>query len=180
VCLVVFQATAIRKDQSTQHIISAETLVDRDSGYRVKGQVLHMVQSNPNLWAWVPHQVLKVSKPKKGSSCHKTGVRDFTLTVQGPLCYRVSPDITPMSQALPALSPGSGDLRTWTLCDRQLQDLTKQVWAEFVPAMHPNEIFEKVETLPRVWDLHEFLYKDLSGKRLNSGLTIVTNTHNAL
>ena len=171
VCLIVFQATAIRKDRSTQHIISTETLAKQDSGYRVEGQVLHLVQSNPDLWAWPPHHFSKVSKPKKGSACHKSGIRDFTLTVQGALCYRASPDITPISQALPASSLGSRYPHTWTFCDRELRNLTEHIWAEFVPDVHPNEILNKVETLPRVWDSHGFPYKDLSGEWLNFGPT---------
>jgi len=171
VCLIIFQATAIRKDRSTQHIISTETLAKQDSGYRVEGQVLHLVQSNPDLWVWLPHHFSKVSKPKKGSACRKSGIRDFTLTVQGPLCYRASPDITPISQALPTSSPSSGDLRTWTFYDRQLQDLSEHIWAEFAPDVHPNKMLDKVETLPRVWDSREFPYKNLSGEWLNFGST---------
>jgi len=181
VCLVIFQATAIRKDRSTQHIISAETLAKQDSGYRVEGQVLHLVQSRPDLWAWLPHRFLKVSKPKKGSPPVKSGIRDFTITVQGPLCYRLSQDITPTSQALPTLSLGSGPSRTWTFDDSHLRDLVEHIWTEFVPNdVHPNEIPDKVETLPRVWDSPEFPYKDLSGERLHSRLAVGADTHNAL
>ena len=165
VCLAVFQATAIRKDRSTQHIISMETLTSRDSKYRVEGQVLHLVQGRPDLWAWLPHCFLKVSKPKKGSAHHKSGTQDFTLTVQGPLCYRVNPDISPTSQALPEMDLGSGDPRTWTFHDCHLRDLTEHIWAEFIPEnVHPNEIFDEVEALPHIWDLDEFPYKSLSGE----------------
>ena len=138
VCLVVFQATAIRKDQSTQHIIGMETLTGRDSKYRVEGQVLHLVQDCPDLWAWLPHHFSKVSKPKKGSACHKSRTRDFTLTVQGPLCYRVNPDISPVSQALPTTGLSFGDQQTWTFHDCHLRDLTEHIWAAFMPEkVHP-------------------------------------------
>ncbi|KAF9644185.1 hypothetical protein BDM02DRAFT_3131908, partial [Thelephora ganbajun] len=65
-------ATAIHKERSTQRIISMETLTSRDSEYRVEGQVLRLVQARPDLWAWLPHHFLKVSKPKKGPACDKT------------------------------------------------------------------------------------------------------------
>ena len=181
VCLIVFQATAIRKDRSTQHIISTEALAKHDSGYRVEGQVLRLVQSHPNLWAWPPHHFLKVSKPKKGRARQKSGIRDFTLAVQGSLCYRVSPDITPISQALPASNLGSGSLRTWTFHDSHLHDLTEHVWAEFVPKdVHPNKMPDKVKTLPRVWDTNEFPYKNPSGEYLHFSLTVDANTCDAL
>jgi len=181
VCLVIFQAIAIRKERSTHHIIDAETLAKHDSGYRVEGQVLHLVQSHPDLWAWPPHSFLKVSKPKKGSQPHKSGIRDFALTVQGPLCYRLSQDITLTSQALPASNLGSGPSRTWTFDHSHLRDLAEHIWTEFVPKdVHPNEIPDKVETLPRVWDLEKFPYKDRSGKRLDFDLAIGTDAHNVL
>jgi len=107
--LLVFQITAIRKGRSTQPAISMDELTEQDSEYRVEGEALHLVQGTPDLWAWLPHQFLKVSKPKKGPACRKSGTRDFTLTIQGPLCYRVDPDISPMSRAIPqqALIPGT-------------------------------------------------------------------------
>ena len=169
VCLVVLQAIAIRKGRSTQHVISTETLAKQDSEYQVEGQVLHLVQSRPNLWAWPPHHFLKVSKPKKGLAHQKSGIKDFTLTVQGSLCYHVTPDITPISEAFLTSSVSSGNPQTWTFYDRHLQDLTEQVWAEFVPEnTHPNEMADKVESLPRVWDSHKFPYKNLPSEWLHS------------
>ena len=168
VCLVVFQATAICKDRYTQHIIGSEDLAKEDSGYLVQGQVLRLVQSNPDLWAWPPHYFLKVSKQKTGSANYKTNIRDFMLTARGPLCYRVSPNITSASHVLQAPGVSFGDQHTWTLDNQHLQDLTEHIWAEFSANIHPDELSGEVETLPRVWDSHEFPYKNLSGKRLST------------
>jgi hypothetical protein len=175
--LLVFQITAIRKDRSTQPAISMETLTRRDSEYRVEGEVLHLVQGSPDLWAWLPHKFLKISKSKKGPAGRKTGTRDLTLTVQGPLCYRIDPDISSMSQAIPTMKPEPGNSRTWTFRDCNLKDLTEHIWAEFVPEdVHPNELSDKVEDLPRVWDLCEFPYRDLSSEWLCLERTVNAHT----
>jgi len=118
---------------------------------------------------------LTVSKPKKELVHHKLGVRDLTLTIRGSLCYRASPDITLISQALPTVSSSFDGPHTWTFRDRQLRDLTEHIWAEFASDMHPNEILEKVETLPRVWELNGFPYKGLSREWPSSSSTVVAN-----
>ena len=65
VCLTVLQVNGIRKDRQTRHIIKTETLRNPKEDYTVQGEVLQIVQVSPEMWAWLPHNFLKVSKPKK-------------------------------------------------------------------------------------------------------------------
>jgi hypothetical protein len=164
VCLIIFQAIGIRKDQRTQHILKTNTLRDPKEEYSVQGEVLRIVQVSPEIWAWPPHDFLKVSKPKKSAQA-KSAVRDFTLSVPGSLCYRVNPEICPIPRQLRSPDPldptPPSEMRTWSFHADDLLDLLKLAWSDFRPD-NDQDLNDKVELLPQVWSSEGFPYADES------------------
>ena len=164
ICLIILQAIGIRKDQHTRHILKTNTLRDPKEEYSVQGEVLRIVQVSPEIWAWPPHDFLKVSKPKK-SAHTKSAVRDFTLSVPGSLCYRINPEIRPISHQLCSPDPLDPTLpnktQTWSFHADELLDLLKLVWSDFRPD-NDQDLNDKVELLPQVWGSEGFPYADES------------------
>jgi len=165
ICLTILQAIGIRKDRHTQHVIRAETLHDPKEDYSVQGEVLQIVQVDPEVWAWPPHDFLKISKPKK-SGCEKSGVRDFTLSIPGSLCYRVNPEIRTIPCQPCPLGPSDpttlNETQTWTFRADGLLDLLHLAWADFQPE-NDKDLTNKIDSLPQVWSSEGFPYTDNSG-----------------
>ena len=164
VCLTILQATGIRKDRHTQHIIKTETLHNPKEEYFVQGEVLRVVQISPEMWVWPPRDFLKVLKPKSGRKT--SAVRDFTLSVPGFLCYRVNPEIHPILRQLYSPDPSDPNpldkTHTWTFRADELLDLLQLAWSDFRPE-NDQELDEKIESLPEVWSPGGFPYTDKSG-----------------
>ena len=164
-CLAILKAIGIRKDRHTQHIIKTEALRDLKKGYSVQGKVLRMIQISPEMWAWPPHDFLKVLKPKK-SRCGKSTVRDFTLSVPGPHCYRISPEIRPTPHQLyPTDPPDPTPLdqsQTWMFRTDELLNLLQVAWSNFQPE-NKKDLDHKIELLPQVCGSEGLPYSDESG-----------------
>ena len=90
VCLAIIQAIAIRKEKSSLPSVTTDLLQDPKSEVSVQAQAIQLVQTG-SLWAWLPSQFLKISKPKKRSL--KPTIHHFTITCPGWLCFPVNPDI---------------------------------------------------------------------------------------
>lgn len=162
VCLVILQATGIRKDRRTQHVIEIEILHDPKEEYFVQGEVLRIVQVGPD-WLWPLRDYLKVSKPKK--SRHKgTTIRDFTLSVPGSLCYRVKPEVhhIPHQHSPRDPTPPVQESETWVFCANELEDLFQLAWSDLQPE-DPQGLNDKIKSLPQVWGSESFPYTDDSG-----------------
>ncbi|KAF9779439.1 hypothetical protein BJ322DRAFT_1113247 [Thelephora terrestris] len=163
VCLVVLQAIGINKDRQTRHVIGIETLRNPKEDYVVHGEVLHIVQASSNMWSWPSRDFLKVTEPKK-SKHKKSAVRDFTLSVPGPLCYRINPEVhsvpQPSFSSLPDPDPPVQYHLTWVFCTDDLENLLHLMWADFQPE-DPQDLNAKVKLLPQVWG--SFPYMDDSG-----------------
>jgi len=165
VCLVILQTIGIRKDWHTQHIIKNDTLHDPKNGYSVQGEVLRLVQTGPEMWAWPPHDFLKVSKPRK-SGHNRSGVRDFTLSVPGSHCYRISPEIHPIPDQLRPMEPPDpvplDQDQTWIFHAEDLLELLQLAWSDFQPG-NKQDLDDKLELLPQVRGSEGFPYSDSSG-----------------
>ena len=74
-------------------------------GYTVQGEVLRVVQASPSMWAWPPHDFVKVSKPKK-SKPKKSAVRDFAVSIPG---------VTGDKYQFPDPGHCKYTVRTWTM-----------------------------------------------------------------
>ena len=127
--------------------------------------MLRITQVDPEIWAWPPHDFLKVSKPKK-SGHKKSRVRDFTLSISGSLCYHVNPEIHPIPHQLLPPAPSdhrsSNENQTWMFHADELLDLLKLAWSDFRPE-NDQDLYDKVESLPEVWSSEGFPYADKSG-----------------
>ena len=99
ICLAIIQTISIWKDQSTHHIIKTKALYNAKEGYTVQGEVLQVIQTSPSMWAWPPHDFMKVSKPKK-SKPKKSAVWDFAVSILGVLCHQINPNISPIPDQL--------------------------------------------------------------------------------
>lgn len=163
--LTILQVIGIHKDQNTQHVIKAEALRDPKQEYSIQGEVLRILQVSSEMWAWSPHDFLKVLKPKK-SGHKKSAVRDYTLSVPGFLCSRINPEITPTPHQLRTpVSFNSNPLDdncTWTFRTHDLLDLLQLAWSDFQPE-NDQELEDKVKLLPQVWSSEGFPYLDSSG-----------------
>ena len=150
ICLAIIQTIGIRKDQSTHHVIKTEALYNMKEGYTVQGEVLRVVQASPSMWAWPPHDFVKVSKPKK-SKPKKSAVRDFAVSIPGVLCHRINPNVSPIPDQLH--SSGSLDPilplkdETWTFDAAELLQLLQSMWSDFQPE-NERDLEEKAESLP--------------------------------
>lgn len=150
ICLAIIQTIGIRKDQSTHHVIKTEALYNMKEGYTVQGEVLRVVQASPSMWAWPPHDFMKVSKPKK-SKPKKSAVRDFAVSIPGVLCHRINPNVSPIPNQLHS----SGSLypilplkdETWTFDAAELLQLLQSMWSDFQPE-NERDLEEKAESLP--------------------------------
>ncbi|KAF9789378.1 hypothetical protein BJ322DRAFT_1018049 [Thelephora terrestris] len=153
VCLAIIQAIGICKDQNTHHVVKTEALYDSKEGYTVQVEVLRIVQASSDMWAWPPHDFVKVSKPTKQKT--KTlAVKDFALSVPGFLCHRISP------QSLDATLPC--DSETWAFDATELLQLVQSVWSDFRPE-NEDDLEEKTELLPRIWSSGGLPYTDQTG-----------------
>ncbi|KAF9642030.1 hypothetical protein BDM02DRAFT_3194047 [Thelephora ganbajun] len=156
-------ATLIRTESA--HIIKTETLHNPKEEYSVQGEVLRILQVSSEMWAWLPHNFLKVSKPRK-SGRKKSAVRDYTFSVPGFLCYHVNPGIHPIPHQLYLSDPLSlnplNDNRTWTFHTHELLDILKLAWSDFQPE-NDQDLEDKIELLPQVWSSEGFPYADKSG-----------------
>ena len=169
ICLAILQAIGIRKDRHTQHTIGIEMLHNPKEDYSVQGEVLRIVQVNPDVWSWPSHDFLKVSKPKK-SRCKKSGIQDFTLSVPGSLCYRVNPEVhfIPRQHPPPGAlgsNPPDWESQTWAFRTNDLENVLQLAWSDFQPE-DPQHLDDKIESLPHVWDSDRFPYTDGSGTGL--------------
>ena len=154
---MILQAIGIRKDQNTQHIIKTEALHEPKQDYSVQGEVLQVLQVSSETWAWLPHDFVKVSKPRK-SQHKKSAVRDYTLSVPGFLCYRINPEVSPD----PFDQNPLNDNHTWTFHSNELLDLLRLAWSDFRPE-NDRELEDKLELLPQVWSSEGFPYVDSTG-----------------
>lgn len=164
ICLAILQVISIRKDRSTQHIIGTETLRNQKEDYAIQGEVLRITQINSDMWAWPPHDYLKVSKPKKPGH-KKSAVRDYTLFVPGFLCHRINPEIHSVPHLHvpnPINASSLNDDRTWTFHTHELLDLLQHAWSDFRPE-DDQELKGKVKLLPPICSSGGFPYVDNSG-----------------
>ena len=173
ICLAIIQAIAMRKKSSSFPSIAAHLLRDQESDFSVQAQIVRLVQTGSR-WAWLPHQFLQVSKPKKQSS--KPTIHNFTTTCLGWLCIPVSPDIQLVDGLFPdnkpTSIPGSSPERTWVLSAEDLGTLTEQVW-EKLESDGTHNIGATVEKLPSIENLDALPYKDQDGQ---PSLFVMSNT----
>jgi hypothetical protein len=167
VCLAIIQAISIRKDQNTHHVVKTEVLYDLKEGYTVQGEVLRIVQASSDMWAWLPHDFVKVSKPTKQKT-KKLAVKDFALSVPSFLCHRISPRISPIPNQLHFAEPLDAtlprDSETWTFDAIELLQLVQSVWSNFRPE-NEDDLEEKTELLPQIWSSGGIPYTDQTGTK---------------
>ena len=173
VCLAIIQAIAMQKKSSSFPSVVAHLLQDQESDFSVQAQIVQLMQTG-SCWAWLPHQFLQVSKPKKQSS--KPTIHNFTTTCLVWLCIPVSPDIQLVDGLFldnePTSILGSSPERTWVLSPEDLGTLTEQVW-EKLESDGTHNIGATVEKLPSIKNLDALPYKDQDGQ---PSLFVMSNT----
>lgn len=165
ICLMVIQAIEIRKEKATFPSISMDTLQDPKSGIHIRAQVVQLVQADTVVWAWPPHEFLRVSKPKATKSASarpQLTVHDLTITCPAWLCSPITPDIRKTRELFPDVAPGSSSECTWALSSESLSTLSELSWSE---ARREGicDLDSIVETLPLVEDPNSLPYQDKSG-----------------
>ena len=164
VCLAIIQVISIRKEKSSLHSVMADLVQNRKLDFSVQAQVIHLTQTG-SLWAWLPNQFLKVSKPRKQSS--KPTIHNFTITCPGWLCFPVSPDIQAVSDLfqnnMPTSIPSPIPDRTWVFPSEDLGTLTEYIWGG-IKSDGTCDMDRVVETLPLIENLDVLPYEDQSGE----------------
>ena len=166
VCLMIIQAIAIRKETASVHSIAMDTLKDPKSGIRVQAQVVQLVQTDPGVWAWPPHEFLRVSKPrttKSASVRSKNTINDLSIMCPGWLCSPVAPEIRKANELFPDMTPGLAPDRAWVLSSENLATLSELSWAE----ARQNGVCGMdgiSEAFPLVEDPDSLPYRDKNGE----------------
>ena len=164
-CLMVIQAIAIRKETASLHSVAMDTLKDPKSGIHVQAQVVQLVQTDPGVWAWPPHEFLRVSKPKTTKSASKRSkntIHDLMILCPGWLCSPVTPEIRNAHELFPDLSPGLAPERAWVLSSESLSTLSELSWSE----ARQNGVCGMdgiSETFPLIEDPNSLPYRDKNG-----------------
>jgi hypothetical protein len=166
ICLMIIQAIAIRKEKASLHSIAMDTLQDPKSGVHVQAQVVQLVQTDPGVWAWPPHEFLRVSKPKVTKSApvrSKNTIHDMTITCPGWLCSPVTPDIRKTCELFPEMATSFSSERTWVLSSESLSTLSELSWSEARREGVCN-LESMSEMFPLVEDPNSLPYRDKSGE----------------
>jgi len=115
------------------HSIGMDTLRDPKSQIYIQAQVVQLVQTDPEVWAWPPHVFLRVSKPKatkSTSTLSKNTICDLTVMCPGWLCSPVTPEIRKTRELFPDMTPGLAPERAWVLSSENLNTLSELSWSE--------------------------------------------------